>query len=364
MKQKIWAKFNFPGKFALKIKFWHILLDYYFYFIILYEKYVAGGGVKLILLDRKTPNSILLIEALLRRLDPMDADFVYFKDMLMRLKFGYEGEQRVDREWFEMPYLNEHYLFLNYEVHNEFGFSHQIDTLLLTKNFLLILEVKNISGRIDYEESKHQFLRKRPNGLEDTLTNPIDQLIRHEEYFQRFLSKMRYSLPIEKVVIMANPSTIIGNVPNTVPFLHASGLRSFVKACMIKHPSQLTTSQLDKLAKLLLAKIESRNYDLNISLDRIRKGVLCEHCDYQIQMNYSRGYWHCPNCGNRSKKALLRALDDYRLLINNQITNKEFREFFGVKSMDTVSKILTRSSLIPVGNKKGRYYIIPKDILK
>lgn len=111
----------------------------------------------MILLDRKTPKSILLMEALLRRLDPNDSDISYFKDSLVRLKFGYEGEQRVDREWFEMPYLAEHYLLMNYEVQNEFGFSHQIDTLLLTKNFLLILEVKNIAGRIDYEELKHQF---------------------------------------------------------------------------------------------------------------------------------------------------------------------------------------------------------------
>lgn len=318
----------------------------------------------MILLDRKTPKSILLMEALLRRLDPNDSDISYFKDSLVRLKFGYEGEQRVDREWFEMPYLAEHYLLMNYEVQNEFGFSHQIDTLLLTKNFLLILEVKNIAGRIDYEELKHQFIRKRTNGTEDVLTNPIDQLNRHEEYFQRLLSKIKCPLPIEKAVVMANQSTIIGNVPNTVAFFHASGLRAFVKKCMVKHHKQITSSQLKKLSKILLSKVESRRYDLNISFDRFRKGVLCENCNHQIQMNYSRGFWHCPKCGTQSKDALLKALDDYRLLISNQITNREFREFFGVESMITASNILTRSPLIPVGNKKGKYYIIPEDILK
>lgn len=317
----------------------------------------------MLFLDRKTPKSILILEALLRRLDLNDRDFPYFQEYLSRLKVGHEGEHRVDREWFEMPYLNEHYLFFNYEIENEFGFSHQIDTLLLTKHFLLILEVKNIAGRIDYDEDKHQFTRTRPNGTEDTLTNPFDQLYRHEEFLQRLLSKMKITLPIEKAVVMANPSSIIGNVPKSPPIFHASGLRSFIKYCLARHESQLTTSQLNKLAKHFLSSAISRDFDLNISFDRIRKGVLCENCDYSVTMTYRRGIWSCPKCGLQSRKALLQALNDYRLLISDRITNREFREFFNIDSMYAASKILSRLNLETVGDKKGRYYIIPEDIL-
>lgn len=317
----------------------------------------------MLLLDRKTPNSVKIIEALLRRLDSNDKDFTYFQDYLTRLKVGHEGEHRVDREWFEMPYLEQHFLLLNYEVENEFGFTHQVDTLLLTRHFLLILEVKNIAGRVDYEEHKHQFIRRRQNGIEDILTNPIDQLNRHEEFFQRFLAKMKLSLPIEKAVVMANPSTVIGNVPKSPPVIHASGLRSFVKKCLVRHSSVLTSSQLEKLAKVLLSKVESRQFDLNISLDRIRKGVLCESCNYREVMAYKQGFWCCPKCGVRSRRALLRALDDYRLLVSDKITNREFREFFNVGSIFAASKILTRLNLESKGNNKGRFYIIPEDII-
>jgi len=317
----------------------------------------------LLLLDRKTPNSILILEALLRRLDANDRDFSYFQDYLTRLKFGHEGEHRVDREWFEMPYLNEHYLLFNYEIENEFGFSHQIDTLLLTKHFLLILEVKNIVGRIDYDEQKHQLIRTRPNGMAETLTNPFDQLYRHEELFHRILSQLKISLPIETAVVMANPSTVIGTVPKAPPLFHASGLRAFIKSCLVRHESLLTTSQLDKLAKLLMSRSMSRNFDLNISVDRIRKGVLCEKCNYAVAMTYSRGIWTCPKCGFESRDALLKALDDYRLLISERITNREFREFFNVESMYAASKILSRLNIETVGHKKGRYYIIPEDLL-
>lgn len=317
----------------------------------------------MLLLDRKTPKSILLHEALLRRLDPNDKDFSYFQDSFTRLKVGHEGEFRVDREWFEMPYLNEHFLLFNYEIENEFGFSHQIDTLLLTKHFLLVLEVKNIVGRIDYEEHKHQFIRTKLNGSEDILTNPIDQLRRHEELLERLLLKMKYSLPIEKAVVMANPSTVIGNVPKSPPIFHASGLRTFVKRCLMRHPSVLTTNQLEKLAKYFLSKVVSRKVHLNISTERIRKGVLCEECSFKVVMTYHQGFWHCPKCGHRSKRALLIALNDYRLLISDKITNREFRDFFNVESLFAASKILTRLNLEARGNNRGRFYIIPEDIL-
>lgn len=203
----------------------------------------------MLLLDRKTPKSILTFEALLRRLDSKDKDYQYLQDALRKLQYGYEGEQRVDREWIEMPDLEEHYLLFNYEIENEFGFTHQVDTILLTKNFILLVEVKNIAGRVDYEEEKHQFLRKRVDGVVEILTNPFDQLKRHEELFVRLLSKMKCPLPIEKAIVMANPSTIIGDMPNTLPIFHASGLRYFVKKCLMKHPPKITNYQLERLAK-------------------------------------------------------------------------------------------------------------------
>lgn len=162
---------------------------------------------------------------------------------------------------------------------------------------------------------------------------------------------------------MANPSTVIGTVPKSPPIIHASGLRSFVKKCMVRHKSIITSSQLDKLAKYLLSNKKARKLDLNISTDRIRKGVLCDNCNFQIVMKYQRGSWTCPKCGNRSKKAFLIALNDYRLLINDKITNPEFREFFYVESMYAASKILTRLGLEATGDKKGRYYTIPEDII-
>lgn len=112
-----------------------------------------------------------------------------------------------------------------------------------------------------------------------------------------------------------------------------------------------------------MSKRKERTYDLNIHFDRIRKGVLCEQCSYKVAMNYKYGVWSCPKCKHQSKKAFYRTLDDYRLLISNKISNREFREFFNIGSVQVASKILTRLNLESIGQTRGRYYIIPEDIL-
>lgn len=317
----------------------------------------------MILLERRTPKSILLHKALLKRLDPRDKDYTYIQDSLQLLEAGYDGETHVDREWMEMPYLNEHFLLFNYETENEFGFSHQMDTLLLTKHFVLVLDVKNISGRVDYDFEKHQFVRTKPNGEKKIFSNPYDQIYRHGELLERLLVKAKCSLPIEKLIVMSSTSTFIGNVPKYPPTIHASGLRTFAKRFMSQHPCVLTNSQLDKLGKFFMERLISRKFDLNISLNRIRKGALCEKCNYQSAMKYQDGLWTCPRCGFSSKKVLLEGLHDYRLLIDEKITNREFREFFGVGSSDTAQKILSRLNLKAEGKNRGRYYIIPENIL-
>lgn len=316
----------------------------------------------MILLERKAPRSIEKLETLLRRLPPSDDDFTFFNDKLHRIKIGYEGEKKVDREWYEMPYLGKHYLLFNFETVNEFDSTHQMDTVLLTARFLILLEIKNITGEVEYNPSTHQFIRKKSDGKKESLQNPYDQIARHTEFLQRLLKKLNMPLPIEGAIIMANQNTIIGDVPPHPPLFHASGLRTFVKHCQAKHQPNITEQQLQKLAKHLLAIYKPIEFDLNIGVSRLRKGVLCPNC-HPIPLTYKNGVWICPKCGTRNKQAFYQALNDYRILIDNRITNHQFREFFGVESVFAASKILSRLNLESFGTTRSKYYLIPEEIL-
>lgn len=316
----------------------------------------------MLLLEREKSKSLIVADALLRRLETSDDDYPYFYEVSKRLHAGFEGEKMVDRHWFEMTNLEKHSLFFNYELMNEFGFPHQIDTLLLTPKFLFILDIKHMSGRVDYEEEKNQFIRTRQDGVIESFSDPVAQVLRHGQYFERLFTNLQITLPIEYAIVFSNPSTIIGQVPKSVPFFHTSGLRFHVSKLLSKHSPVLTEKSLNKLSKLLLSSLKRKDTKPAISIDRIKKGVLCESCNYQVQMIYRNRTWYCPKCSVQNKIAFYQALDDYRILINDRITNREFRDFFGIDSMQIASKILSRLGLVAVGDKKGRYYIIPENI--
>lgn len=73
--------------------------------------------------------------------------------------------------------------------------------------------------------------------------------------------------------------------------------------------------------------------------------------------------WVCPHCFNHSKDAYYDALLDYFLFIKATITNREFREYLGIDSIKTASKLLTALNLPATGQKKGRIYHRPRDFL-
>lgn len=303
-----------------------------------------------------------MLESLMRRLAPTDSDYSYFKESYHRQVAGFEGEKFVDREWFDMPNLGSHYLLFNYEFENKFGFPHQIDTLFLTTKFLLILEIKNISGQVDIDEDKHQMIIKRPDGTFKSYGNPLDQIRRHSQHLNILLSQQKFPLPIIGALVFSNQATIIGDVPKNFPIFHTSGLRFFVQKLLNKYPEILPEKRLGKLSSVLLSKLKRQDVRPSITLSRIKKGVLCEICEHKYQMHYRGGTWHCPNCGCRNKKSILQAFHDYRVLVSNNITNREFREFFGIESIDAASKMLIRLGLETVGEKRGRHYLIPTDI--
>ena len=79
-------------------------------------------------------------------------------------------------------------------------------------------------------------------------------------------------------------------------------------------------------------------------------------------MNYHYGTFTCKVCGAKSRNAIFETLYHYRVLMGDKISNRQFRDFFGIHSLQSASKILVRLGLKRHGTKKGTYYIIPEDI--
>lgn len=314
--------------------------------------------------EREMSSKMIVLESLLRRLDD-DFEYEYWKSLYNRLKFGYEGELRVDREWQEMIIPSNYYLYHNFETENEWGNSHQIDSLFICRHFILLLEIKNIGGQIEFDQVKHQFIRTRSDGTKESFSNPIDQIERHERFFRHNLVKWDISIPIEYAIVLAQPSTIIGVTPKNVSIFHLSGLQTRVQNLFKKYPqSRITQEQLEMLNVNLLAIQKRIIWKPNIDRSKLRKGVLCKECKYNSVMEFKYGRFVCPVCNLKSKDALYEALHDYRLIYKPWITNREFKIFFNVSSSNTVNKMLKRLGFEYEGVNRGRIYFIPEDILK
>ncbi len=231
----------------------------------------------MIILEREIPIKMIMLEILLRRLDEEDIEYEYYKNEYLLVSRRYEGEMWVDREWEELIIPSKYYLFHNFETENEASHSHQIDTIFVCQNFILLLEIKNIGGRIDFDQEKHQFMRTRQDGMKEGFSNPIDQIERHVRLFKRILIKWEIALPIEYAIILTQPSTIIGDTPANVAIFHVSGLQTYVYNLFSKYQNNyISPVSLELLKKNLLAIRKRKMWVPKIDKSKLRKGYVKE----------------------------------------------------------------------------------------
>lgn len=302
-------------------------------------------------IERKLPAKIVVLDALLRRV-PLEKR-EYIENLLKRAEIGYLGELKVDTIWKELDLPMKFLLFHNYEIPH-----YQIDTLFVCPHFLLILEIKNVAGYIWYEPEKHQFLRKRKSGEIESFQSPFDQVKRNVEKIERIIKYLGINIPIHKAVVIVEPTTVIGNMDGEISIFHAIGLRTEVKRLLLKYSKQnLGIVQFETLKEHLLKLYQPSKYKPKFEIPPIRKGAIC-NCGKV--MAYKRGF--ICTCGNKSKEALYQGLHDYRVLISERITNREFRDFFFIESHDAANKILKRLGFNSEGSNKNRKYLIPEDV--
>lgn len=75
-------------------------------------------------------------------------------------------------------------------------------------------------------------------------------------------------------------------------------------------------------------------------------------------MIQKRGKWHCFSCESVSEDAHLNAFDDYRLLIESTIKNRDARRFLKVDSVHVMKRIMMNSGFKFTGNTSARRYVL------
>ncbi|WP_332648174.1 nuclease-related domain-containing protein [Lysinibacillus sp. 54212] len=308
-------------------------------------------------ISRKLPTKMLVIEALLRR-GVIDADQRKVLDELhWKAERGFEGERRADTFLVDLQLSEPHFLLQGFETKNARGFPHQIDTVLVTNRFILLLEIKNISGTITYDIETNQLIRTW-NNQRQALTDPFAQLERHAAFIEGVLWKLGVELPIIHAVVFTSASSILDGMPQQFHIFKLPGLRLKLRDWFKAYPIQIDESMLDLLQREFLILHKPNKWKHPFGQIMIRRGAICL-CDKV--MKYKQGKFIC-SCGNQSYEALRQGLHDYRLLLSEWITNRELRQFFYIDSADVANKILKRADFYYEGSTSARRYLIPDDV--
>jgi hypothetical protein len=321
------------------------------------------GEKKLILKDRGYPIVLLNLETLIRRISRTHPKLSTIQGDYNKRVAGYWGEKRLDEIIDGIPDLP--FIILRDLCLTIKGVHFQIDTLLLSPFFILIIESKNISGNLLFDTSYNQLIRTNQENKEEAFEDPILQAQNQKRNLSNWFKEQKISqLPIETLVAMSNSSAVIrstsGNEILSKYVVPVKKIPHRLEQLLVSYKKKLTTERkIMNMAHLLIEHHQPVEINLlkkyGISTNEILSGVLCPKCS-SIPMDYQKGKWICRSCCTESKDAHFQAVDDYLLLVKNTITNKEFRDFIRVPSMKLASKLLSTMNLPTGGAKKNRYY--------
>lgn len=320
------------------------------------------GSVRLIIKPRDNPTHLLQIEALNRRIPPYHRKKELVRKQAVKLRTGYNGEKSLD---FTLNFLpSDTFKILHYLRIQDTNGYFQIDTLILSPYFALIIEVKNVFGMITFD-GMGQAIRTRNDGIEEGFNNPVEQVILQEYRLRRWLKNHKMSVfPIEKLVVYSHSNTILKNITNSKiiadTVIHKESLLSKIEEYSHIHSSiSLTRTEILELGSRLITAHVSERINVmkiyDIKENELMRGVICPDCD-AIPMLYRNGRWVCKFCGCISKTAHLQPLEDYRLLIGNTIKNRQARDFLGLDSIHVTKKMLMSEGFQYFGETSARTY--------
>jgi hypothetical protein len=306
---------------------------------------------------RTIPIHLQQLDALLRRIPKDHPKQKRISEDFSKRMAGYHGEQSID---YHLSFLSKQNYTILHDIRLYDG-SHyfQLDTLILTTKFALFLEVKNIAGTLLFDSEFNQLVRISNNGKPEGLPNPMLQIYRQQLQLRKIVP---HNLPIESLVVISNPRTLIKSTSNETPtnVIHSANLiKRISELNAIYKEDILSTTSWNKLANYILCshrplKVDIlKSYDLTVS-DLIT-GVQCPNCA-NFSMTRTRKSWKCPTCNFTFPNAHIQALKDYALLVQISVKNQHVRDFLHLTSLTTVKTLLQRLNFPHEGKCKGRTY--------
>lgn len=313
----------------------------------------------IILKERTPPILIEGLEAAIRRIPHHHSAIPKIQAKLASIKAGFGGEEELDRV------LRDYQFPANTLILNDLSLSSrtffQIDSLLLTPEFAVICEVKNIAGELSVKENPPQLLRIADDGKISGFISPLAQVENTCSLFKDWLLCRDIDIPVYGCVVLAYAKQRITAPTTKIPILFPRLVPNYVRS-LLTGKSILSNEDLFQLTKSLMDGHKEYVPDsicsmFTISPDTIYSGVACPACERLGMSKHGRG-WYCTACKTRSNNAHIQAIRDWFMLFDEPLTNNSCRSFLGIKNPRTTLNLITSMGLTPIGNNRGRTYTL------
>lgn len=319
------------------------------------------NGGNSIQIRRTKPPLLVSLPRLIPRLPDHDLNKEKFAKRLYQLQAGYSGELKVDYYLQKIGVPDSSIILTNVELTLSSNYSFQIDTLIITKQTIFILEVKNIKGNIYFKSNPHHLLREI-NGEETIMECPLTQLEITKENLSIWLAQKGIEMNISGIVVLANNQCIVKEAPPNPAITYMKRLAIILRQ-MNKMTPIYKSEYIQMIAKLIQANQTSyRVYPLcnyfKIDSNLLKNGQLCSLCNQTlIYRNHKTHY--CLNCKLVVANQPEQAIKDWFMLISDSISNEQCRHFLQLKSAHEAYYVLKSLNLDKTGKSVATRYSWP-----
>lgn len=317
----------------------------------------------MIIKKREPTLAIEKLQALCRRLPMNHPVFPEVENDLDNRLAGMTGEHSIDYPLSLLP-PEDYFIFHGLRLFHDPHFF-QIDTLIVTRKFLLVTEVKNVAGSLYFDQNAHQLIQTKSDGSQKIFSDPILQVRRQKSLLEGWLVRNGYHhIPVYPLIVLSNPHTSITSTLEPPALFQMVIHRDVLPTKIAQLNENFTEEKLtNKAIKDLTHELLKGHTPLDsailekyrIPTTELKKGVPCPHCTFS-PLPRIRATWYCPKCSIKHKDAHVQALKDYALLFDTKITNKQARDYLQVTSDTVVKRLLKNMNLPHTGVTKGREY--------
>lgn len=310
----------------------------------------------MILKKRSLQINYLAHDALRRRIKLAHPSFNKIEQNYQMAKAGVWGEEAVDAQL--GSYIHPFPHLILHDIHLKAGSYFQVDNLFITQSFILVIEVKNIKGKIELKQSPFELIRTNDAGEILHMDSPEEQLDKNIMWLEDWLSVRNWNIPVKGIIVFTNQDSVINVNQASYEIVKTKYLTKRIRKMdhSIKHLSEI---EMMKLGREILHhhsnyKHKSMMEQYNLVSTDIITGVECPVC-HEFGMKKEKRYWVCSQ-NHRSSTTHIQALEDYFFIFGHHISNKDSRRFLKIKSAHVAKRLLKNMNLVEKGKLRYRTY--------